>query len=404
MLGQSTTSANKISAQQERKLLIICPTDTWGGVEKNVRLRAAAMAQRGHSVTVLLCENTFEARFKDLPNVHLETMPYRPSNLSPSLYWSFYRKIKKIQPDCVFVPLKKDWWAATLAGYLAKVPQRILYLGIKRRIKENLKYRLLFKSLKALLIVNSKDLRTHLKSSNRYLHDGNLKLIYNGFELPELGAALGGLRSSLGIPLDAPVVGCAGRFSHQKGFDLLPEILHQLPENAHLIIAGGGDLEDQLCRQFNDTVGSERIHLIGPQNDMSMFFQTLDIFLLPSRNEGMANVLNEALSYGLPAVSTHVPGSAELLEADPDTPDDLLDSPGIWRGKHGLITRVNDTEALARALNLLISGKVKFDPEQQRGKIRRDHDLTIMMNLTEQIFFNQTFDEKPTTPRQKAAS
>lgn len=402
MLEQSTTSANKISAQQERKLLIICPTDTWGGVEKNVRLRAAAMAQRGHSVTVLLCENTFEARFKDLPKVHLETMPYRPSKLSPWLYWQFYQVIRKHQPHCVFVPLKKDWWAATLAAHWARVPQRILYLGIKRKIKENLKYRLLFNYLKAQLIVNSKDLRDHFKESNRYLNSANLTLIYNGFALPPKNPASNGLRPSLGIPHDAPVIGCAGRFSHQKGFDLLPNILSKLPANVHLVIAGGGDLENELRASFNNSESSARIHLIGPQSDMSEFYQTLNIFLLPSRNEGMANVLNEALSFGLPAVSTHVPGSSELLEVDVKNSPLLADSVEVWQGNHGLLTRINDTAGLAYALNSLLSGAVQFDPEQQRGKIRRDHDLTIMMDLTEQIFFKQASTKRLSTMHHKA--
>lgn len=402
MAAQFNTNTNTLSAFQARKLLIICPTDTWGGVEKNVRLRAAAMSERGHKVTVLLLKNTFEDRFTDLPHVEIDTIPFRPSDLSPRLYWQFFQAIKKCQPHCVFVPLKKDWWAATVAAHWAQVPQRVLYLGIKRRIKENLKYRLLFKYLQARLIVNSKDLKNHLKESNRFLNDSNLKLIYNGFKLPDRDIISGDFRERLGIPTNAPVVGCAGRFSAQKGFDMIPDILRGLPGDVHFVVAGGGALEDELRARFKKAYGTERIHLIGPQSDMSMFYRTLDVFLLPSRNEGMANVLNEALSYGLPAISTNVPGSSELLEAYTKTSPLLPGSNGVWQGKHGLMTLIDDVDSLTRALKAITTGEVHFDPEQQRGKIRRDHDLTIMMDLTEQAFFRITPNEEASTTHHKA--
>ncbi|MFY0666014.1 MAG: glycosyltransferase [Natronospirillum sp.] len=401
-LTNISTTINTDASAAPRCLLIICPTDTWGGVEKNVLLRASAMAKRGHRVIVVLVKNTFEEKFSGLPEITVETINSRPSDLSPLLYWRYLQLIKRYQPDCVFVPIKKDWWAATVTSRWAKVPNVVLYLGIMRRIKQNIKYRLILNRFKALVIVNSQDLKQHLLNSNRYFNSQNLKLIYNGFYLPDLDLPGPDLRTALQLPQNAIVIGCAGRFSRQKGFDHLPDIVNNLPEHIHVVVAGGGKLQPQIEQLIADSELSHRIHLIGPQQDMTAFYRTLDLFLLLSRNEGMANVLNEALSFGLPAISTQVPGSTELLGIDIDNPHYLLGNQNIMQGEFGLMTAINDTQALTAAVQAVLTGQITFDPAKQRGKIRRDHDLNIMMNLTEQIFFGLAPDEQVKTTHHKA--
>lgn len=370
-----------------KRCLILCPTDTWGGVEKNVLLRARAMTTRGHKVTVALLKNTFEDRFAPYPEIEVTTLQRRPSDLLPGIYLTYKMLINTYRPDCLFVPLKRDWWAAMLCAHFLKVPHRVLYLGIKRDLKENLKYRLIFQRFKAHLILNSKDLRNHLVATNRYVSQLNTSVIYNGFE-PKCPTYDGPTwRNQLNLPENAWVIGCAGRFSRQKGFDHLPDILNALPDHVHILVAGDGAEEKSIRSSIHAAGLAQRIHLIGNLSDMEPFYRSLDCFMLPSRNEGMANVLNEAMSYGLPVVSTRVPGSAELLEVNSESPQWLSTSPRIEIGQYGLLTNKNDTDALAGAISALINGDIAFEPERQRKKIAQDHDYTTMMDLTEACFF-----------------
>ena len=47
------------------------------------------------------------------------------------------------------------------------------------------------------------------------------------------------LENQFNIPKNSTIIGCAGRFSKQKGFDLLPQIISKLPKNTYIIHAGG---------------------------------------------------------------------------------------------------------------------------------------------------------------------
>ncbi|MHA7879531.1 MAG: glycosyltransferase [Saccharospirillum sp.] len=373
-----------------KRLLVVCPTDTWGGVEKNVHLRVKSLLERGHHVGLILLENTFEHRFEDCPGLELFLLKRRPSDLLPNIYWHYGQTIKRFKPDCVFVPLKRDWWAAAVMAHLAGVQSIILYLGIHRRIKPNLKYRLIFKRFKAQLLVNSRWLQQRAIIKHPLLTKFNTHLIYNGFALPDNPKPINtGQSHSSDKPF---IIGCAGRLSRQKGFDLLPTVLKLLPEHTQIHIAGEGAEREALEVLFTQTGFASRIILLGAVDNMSEFYRTLDAFLLPSRNEGMANVLNEAMAHGLPIVSTNVPGSAELLEATPE-PD--VKNP-LRVGKHGILTEIENTDAMAKGLFGLMDGHYRFEPEEQRQLIAQRHSLAQMIDQTESLFFK-------ISPTQKSA-
>lgn len=370
-----------------KHLLVYCPSDTWGGIEKNVHLRVKAMLARGYRVTLVLLDSTFKNRFSDCPGLDLLTLPMRHSDLNPNSYRTLATLIREIRPDCLFVPIKQDWWVASLCAHWLGVPRTVLYLGIKRRLKANLKYRLIFQRFGAHLLVNSRDLKRSAQQSLPWLNTHNTHLIYNGFTLPTLQSPYDSLKTRLGLPGQTILIGCAGRLSRQKGFDLLPEIIKKLPSQVHVVIAGQGEQEATLRVLFEAENVSERLHLIGNQTEMADFYRSLDVFLLTSRNEGMANVLNEAMCYGLPVVSTDAPGSAELLGFERTTASPWPADSLFLVGPQGLLTPMNAPTALAAALIALIERKHVYSARQQRRKIEQHHSLNSMMDRTEQLFF-----------------
>ena len=90
---------------------------------------------------------------------------------------------------------------------------------------------------------------------------------------------------------------------------------------------------------------SEKVRFLGWRDDIPEIMPVLDIFVLPSLNEGMGRVLVEAMAAGRPIVASKVGGIPDLIS----------------QGKNGLLVPPADPKALARGIALLIE-----DPDTRR--------------------------------------
>lgn len=354
-----------------RKAILFCPSKVWGGIEKNVLLRARLLGASGVQVSVVVLKHHFADRFSALENVSVIEVTHRGGDFNLAVVANYVRILRRIRPDVVFAALKKDWWLVTLSSRLAGIKRIILYLGIGRRMKNPVKLYAIFRVMKAVLMVNSDSLKRQVLNYPRYFDENNVFRIYNGFSLPDITSQGAGYRAQFSLPKDTIIVGCAGRFSPMKGFDLLPEILSRLPENVHVVHAGEGNFEDQIKADIQSKPEADRIHFLGYQKDMDRFFRGIDLFLLCSRNEGMANVLNEAMSHGKPVVSTRVPGSEELL----------------GQGAYGVLVDIDDVDAMAEGVRDVASGERRFDGTELRQWIKASFGLERMMEETNRLFF-----------------
>lgn len=132
-----------------------------------------------------------------------------------------------------------------------------------------------------------------------------------------------------------------GRVVYQKGLDLLFKALSELQDlEWELDIAGDGprllNLQD-LARQLG--IG-ERVHFLGWQSKTQLpaVYAAANIFVYPSRHEGMPNALLEAMASGLPALATSIAGNEELVT-----------------GETGLLAPSEDVPALREALRTLLA-------------------------------------------------
>ncbi|MCA8999063.1 MAG: glycosyltransferase [Planctomycetaceae bacterium] len=142
-----------------------------------------------------------------------------------------------------------------------------------------------------------------------------ITVIANGVEIPA-GVEPVDLRRAFGIPEAHKVVLAAGRLHRQKGFDLLletfPNVLSQAPQTTLLIVGDGPErpaLEDQRSRLRL----KEQVVLPGRDSNLPGVMAACDVFVLPSRWEGMPNVVLEAMAIGLPVLAAPVEGISELL-------------------------------------------------------------------------------------------
>jgi len=145
-------------------------------------------------------------------------------------------------------------------------------------------------------------------------------------DLPEEGRRL----------FERQVVYC-GRLSKEKGVDLLIEAIQRV--DANLVIVGGGPLERELRELAR---GDPRVRFTGPlpRGGALKLVKGSDVFVLPSRHEGLSTALLEAMAMGVPVVATRVGGNVELVE----------------HGVTGLLVEP-DPSQLAGAISLLLEDR-----------------------------------------------
>ena len=165
-------------------------------------------------------------------------------------------------------------------------------------------------------------------------------VVHNGVDLerfaPADDEARAAARAAFECPLDAPVVVCAGRLTHQKGQDLLlgawPTVRRELPD-ARLLLAGDGPDADRLRAD----AGTDRgVAFVGRVPDVRVVYAAADIVVAPSRWEGLSFAVLEGLACGRGVVATDVEGMREAI--------------GDGTDAGGVLVAPGDPVALAAAL------------------------------------------------------
>jgi len=181
-----------------------------------------------------------------------------------------------------------------------------------------------------------------------------LTVVPNGVEAPENGL-VGRPRSG------PPVVVSIGRFTPQKGFDVLVQALPLVPD-AELRVVGARTVdESEALERLADACGvGNRVRVLPWTDRLHDVLAESDAVVIASRAEAAQLVLLEALAAGLPVVSTRV-GSAEEV---------------LGRLDERLLVPVEDAEALAGALRLVLSDPALRDDIGVRGRRLVLHEYT----------------------------
>jgi predicted dehydrogenase/glycosyltransferase involved in cell wall biosynthesis len=137
-----------------------------------------------------------------------------------------------------------------------------------------------------------------------------LAAIRNGVEPPPARRSRGETRAVLGVPADAPVILCVGRFTPQKDQRTLIRAVRALAPAPLLLLAGDGP-ERAACEA--EAEGCDRIRFLGHRRDVGDLIRAADLLALPSRFEGLPLVVLEAMALGLPVVATRIDSVLEAL-------------------------------------------------------------------------------------------
>ena len=122
-------------------------------------------------------------------------------------------------------------------------------------------------------------------------------------------------REELGIPSDATLLLSVGELNGNKNHKTIIKALDKANEKKlHYAIAGKGELYDELVKVAYELGLAERVHLLGFRADIAELYKAADIFVFPSKREGLPVSMMEAMAAGLPIVAARIRGVIDLLE------------------------------------------------------------------------------------------
>jgi glycosyltransferase involved in cell wall biosynthesis len=163
------------------------------------------------------------------------------------------------------------------------------------------------------VVLNAESMRAGFLADVPDYDPGRVVTIHTGVIRPRCSKPAGAVRTELGIPASAQVIGAVARLSRQKRLERLIQSTQGLPD-VHCIIAGEGDQRAQLEALRGQLGLDARVHLLGQRTDVGDVLAALDLFVVCSDQEGMANAMLEAMAAGVPVLSTPVSGAHEALQ------------------------------------------------------------------------------------------
>lgn len=170
------------------------------------------------------------------------------------------------------------------------------------------------------------------------------------------------------LPCRRPFILSVGRLRVQKGHDVLIKAFARIASDIEpysLVILGEGVERPALQSLIDQYQLRERVLLAGIRKDVYDLMHQCDIFVFPSRWEGLGNAYLEAMARGVAVLACDCPfGPGEMIE----------------HGKNGLLTPVDDVESLAYNLKqLCISPDLRLRLSQQAKNVLKTLDPVVIM-------------------------
>lgn len=199
---------------------------------------------------------------------------------------------------------------------------------------------------------------------------GIVTVVHNGIPDPA-GSRLNALRAdrsavrrSLGLPMQATILGSLGRLSPEKRIDLLLTATRQLASDGvdvHVLIVGGGKQRTELEARAGRLGLARRVIFTGLVRDITPTLVAMDVLVQPSDIEGTPRSVVEAMAHGVPVVGTDVGDMAELLDG----------------ARCGVLVPPGNDRLLSQGVSQLLADPVRARELARRARSRYEQRYTI---------------------------
>ena len=160
-----------------------------------------------------------------------------------------------------------------------------------------------------------------------------------------------------------------GRLTYQKGMEVLVKATVNLIENEKkdfiVIIVGEGTQRKILEDMIKEFHIGDYIKLVGIRNDVIDLMKEADIFVLPSRYEGLSIAMIEAMAHGLPIIASDAPGIKTYIK----------------NGINGLLFPIEDHKALSKQIQKIAEDNELRKKLSAEGKVSFDNEFNMKRNI-----------------------
>lgn len=315
------------------KILYLITKSNYGGAQKYVFELANTAQNKGHDVLVA-CGGTgakdatlgplaTKLSEVDIPVFQVKNF-MRDMSFSNDIlsFIEVYRLLKKVTPDVLHVTSSKAGGIGAAAGRMAGV-KNIIFTSHGLTMDETWrptwqKILITFSTWLTLrlahhsILINSE---TFERAKKLQPKPASISLIKNGIQKINF-VEREGARAKL-IPYLPPStvwIGGIGELHPNKNWSALIHTVATLPKHIHLVIIGEGEERDQLLLLIKNLGLENRVHFVGYVESAQEYLKAFDIFVLPSKKEGLPYVLLEAGLAELPVIASDLPGNRDIIE------------------------------------------------------------------------------------------
>jgi glycosyltransferase involved in cell wall biosynthesis len=354
--------------------------ETYGGMEEWIRLSAAGLASKGHSITVAGRTGSEYLRRVSGDGNGLKTLGLRISgDFNPITIARLKKYLQVNDIDIITVNFNKDLRLGGLAARWTGKTRVVWSVGMDIT-RDNKVHRYLTPRLIDGVIVPSESLKKQITAPG-YIDENSVTVIPVGiaeknFTRLAPGAA-SGLRRKYNLPDDSLIAITVGRFTEHKGHRYLIDIAHRIVKKYPSIIfllVGDGPLRSALETRI-ETAGMEKYFILtGMLENLDLELAGADLMIHPSVKEPFGIAILEGMRAGLPVVAGRVGGIPEV----------------VAEGETGLLAEPRNQDSLCNVVFEMLDSPEKrksFGAAGQR-RWRSNFRLETMLERIEDYFRN----------------
>ncbi|MCX5693993.1 MAG: glycosyltransferase family 4 protein [Candidatus Omnitrophica bacterium] len=287
-----------------------------GGITSYLFTLASGLKNKGHEVYLASSGGELEEKFIQSGIKILKVSLKTKNEVSPKIFFSFWKLKKIIRKYNIDLIHSHSRTTQVLGDWLGRVLVKPHIFTCHGFFKPKL-FRRIFGCWGRKVIVISQQVKEHLIADFK-LNENKISVIHNGIDTKKFGdySRRDNLRAQLGMQNDF-IVGIIARLSDVKGhiylIQALPQVMKKFP-NTKLLIVGQGKTRDVLFKKSRDLGLEQNIIFIPEAKNTQELLAAMDIFVMPSLQEGLGLALMEAMAQGLAVVGSAVGGIKTLIQ------------------------------------------------------------------------------------------